>query len=329
MSLRFRLSGVLLAAIVSLPAADDVKVTQHGSEKVSVEIGGKPFTEFFVGGADVTKPFLHPLRTAEGKIVTRVWPMQEKAGEATDHIHHQGLWFSHGDVNKVDFWANHPQQKTAKPGKIVLREIRTAKGGEGAGRIAASFDWNDPSGKTLLREDRVMIFRGQGKNRIIDFDIRLTGVEKSHFGDTKEGTFALRLTAPLDGKHTGRMVNAEGKAGEKQVWGKPSPWVDYAGTLEGETVGVAIFDHPSNPKHPTYWHSRDYGLFAANIFGEHDFFADKSRDGGMTLEPGQTWRFRYRVVIHPGDAQAANIARMYERWSTASAEGKGKGKKGR
>jgi hypothetical protein len=163
---------------------------------------------------------------------------------------------------------------------------------------------------------------------LIDFDIRLTGVEKAKFGDTKEGTFAVRLTAPLDGKHSGKMTNAEGKAGEKAVWGKPSPWVDYAGTLEGETVGVAILDHPSNPKHPTFWHSRDYGLFAANIFGEHDFFNDKSRDGGMTLEPGQTWRFRYRVVIHPGDAAQAHIARMYERWSTAPAGGKG-GKKGK
>jgi hypothetical protein len=85
--------------------------------------------------------------------------------------------------------------------------------------------------------------------------------------------------------------------------------------VNGETLGVAIFDHPTNPKHPTYWHSRDYGLFAANIFGEHDFYADKSRDGGMDLEPGQTWRFRYRVVIHPGDTAAANIGSLYQAWT--------------
>ncbi|MEZ5400079.1 MAG: PmoA family protein [Bryobacteraceae bacterium] len=317
---------IALGAVFCLSA--EVKVEKNDG-KIAVDIDGAPFTALYVSGTDVTKPFLHPLRTADGKIVSRVWPMEEKEGEAKDHVHHQGLWFSHGDVNGFDFWANHPSQKSTKKGTIELVRIDTAEGGERQGRIAAEFAWKDPSGKVLLRENRVMVFRGQGSNRIVDFDIRLTGVEESKFGDTKEGTFALRLTAPLDGKHTGKMTAADGRVGEKAVWGKPSPWVDYAGTLDGGTVGVAIMDHPSNPKHPTYWHSRDYGLFAANIFGEHDFFSDKSRDGSMTLKPGETWRFRYRVVIHPGDANDAHIARMYERWSTAPAGGKGGGKKGR
>jgi hypothetical protein len=110
---------------------------------------------------------------------------------------------------------------------------------------------------------------------------------------------------------TGRMTNAEGNSGEAQVWGKRSAWVDYAGEINGEKVGVAIFDHPANPKHPTYWHSRSYGLFAANIFGEHDFYSDKRRDGSVTLEKGQTMRFLYRVVIHPGDTISANIPALY------------------
>jgi hypothetical protein len=96
--------------------------------------------------------------------------------------------------------------------------------------------------------------------------------------------------------------------------GKRFPWVDYAGTVEGEALGVAFLDHPGNPKHPTYWHSRDYGLFAANVFGEHDFYNDKTKDGSMTLKPGETWRFRYRVVIHPGDHTAAGIAKLYDEW---------------
>ena len=28
----------------------------------------------------------------------------------------------------------------------------------------------------------------------------------------------------------------------------------------------------------------------------------------MTVEPGQTLRFRYRVIVHPGDARSAGIA---------------------
>ena len=55
-------------------------------------------------------------------------------------------------------------------------------------------------------------------------------------------------------------------------------------------------------------------LFAANIFGEHNFYHTNTRNGSMTLEPGQTWRFRYRVIIHPGDVHTAHIAQLYKQY---------------
>jgi hypothetical protein len=171
-----------------------------------------------------------------------------------------------------------------------------------------------------LKESRKMVFYDVPNMRVMDFDVTFTPLTKVTFGDTKEGFFAIRLAAgleepqkksPAEPKRTGKMVDAEGKEGEKNVWGKRSEWVDYAGELKGEKVGIAILDYPENPKHPTYWHSRSYGLFAANIFGEHDFYGDKSRNGSMTIEPGKTLRFRYRVIIHPGDNKTADIAKMY------------------
>ena len=117
---------------------------------------------------------------------------------------------------------------------------------------------------------------------MVDFDIKLTAGEAVKFGDTKEGSFGLRLADPLkEQKGTGKMTNAEGKVGEKAVWGRPSPWVDYAGTLEGEQLGITIMDHPTNPGHPTHWHARAYGLCAANIFGLHEFDNDKTKDGSV------------------------------------------------
>ena len=109
------------------------------------------------------------------------------------------------------------------------------------------------------------------------------------------------------------MTNAEGASGMKKVWGKPSPWVKYVGDVEGEKIAVAILDHPGNPKHPTYWHSRDYGLFAANIFGERDFFNDKTRNGSVTIEPGKELRFRYRVIIAGPDADMAKAYAAYSK----------------
>jgi hypothetical protein len=304
----------LISGLVVSPAAAQVKITQ-GSDRMMIEIDGKPFTDFFTG-ADTRKPYLHPLRSASGKIVTRRYPMEMIEGESRDHVHHRGLWFTHGDVNGIDFWANDATQK-GKKGRVVLRKIVDLKSGKKSGTIAARFEWLDVEDSPLLAEQRTMIFYSEPTTRTIDIDIVLTALAPAKFGDTKEGTFAIRLAEPLTEKKGGggMMVNAQGAEKEKNVWGKQSEWVDYHGELEGEKLGIAIFDHPSNPRHPTYWHSRSYGLFAANIFGVKDFTGDKTRDGSLALDKGKSMRFRYRVLIHPGDARTAAIPEQYKKFA--------------
>jgi len=305
---------------LALPLYAEVKLTKVDNDHISVVIDGKPFTDFFFG-ANTAKPYMWPLRAATGTVVTRGYPIDANVpGETHDHPHHRGLWFTHGDVNGYDFWANEPSQESPKKGHVVLEKIVSVKSGAKSGTVDAVFDWN-AGGQTLLKESRKMVFYDVPNMRVMDFDVTFTPLTKVTFGDTKEGFFAIRLAAgleepqkksPAEPKRTGKMVDAEGREGEKNVWGKRSEWVDYAGELKGEKVGIAILDYPENPKHPTYWHSRSYGLFAANIFGEHDFYGDKSRNGSVTIEPGKTLRFRYRVIIHPGDNKTANIAKMYE-----------------
>ncbi len=135
------------------------------------------------------------------------------------------------------------------------------------------------------------------------------------FGDTKEGMFGLRLASSMDvtKKTGGKIVNAEGIT-DTAAWGKASPWVDYSGPIDGKTVGVAIFDHPTSFRHPTTWHVRDYGLFAANPFGYHDFGMKKS--GDYTIPAGESITFKYRIILHEGDAKTAGIADAYRAYST-------------
>jgi len=85
--------------------------------------------------------------------------------------------------------------------------------------------------------------------------------------------------------------------------------------VQGKTVGIAIFDHPQNPRHPTWWHVRDYGLFAANPFGQHDFekLADKNA-GNFTIKAGQSATFRYRLYLHSGNEKDANVAQKYQEY---------------
>jgi hypothetical protein len=309
---------LLLAASLAAWGAD-FAFKSNAQESIEVTLDGKPFTTLYFG-PETTKPYFHPVRAADGTVVSRGYPMNPNVpGEAHDHQHQRGLWFTHGDVNGLDFWGNeadYPDQD--KKGQIVLKGVHKA----GDGFIRADFEWRSTAGEVLLTDQRTMSFHRWGQNVAIDFDILLeAGVKPVKFGDTKEGSFAIRLATtmrerkPDKSPGKGVIVTATGARGAAEAWGKPSPWVDYSGPVGDGIYGVTIFDHPSNPKHPTYWHVRDYGLFAANIFGEHDFFNDKTRDGSVTLAPGKTMRFRYRVMIHPGDDSAAHVAAEYKKWA--------------
>src|SRR5579884_1185506 len=291
-----------------------VSLAAQVPDKIYINVDGIPFTTFW-SGADLNKPYLWPLRTADGKTITRRWPMEQDTGESHDHPHHRGLWFSYDDVNGIHFWGNDPSEaaKDPKTGKIVV-EKAALRGGK-AQTLTTDFDWKGPDGNIVLREHRVTTFLSDPQLRIMDFDITLTAADKVVFGDTKEGAFAIRLADSMtEKKHGGEMVNAEGARGMKDVWGKRSNWVDYSGLVDGTKVGVAMFDAPSNPRHPVYWHARDYGLFALDPFGQHAF--DPSQPvSDWTLEAGKSLHFRWRVVIHPGDEKSAKIAQLYEKWS--------------
>ena len=311
-----RLSVFFLGVVLALPAQVEFV---RGEGRIEILLDGREFSTFYFG-PDVPKPFLHPLRAADGTIVTRGFPMEETPGESRDHAHHRGVWFTHGDVNGYDFWANEFSDERPNKGKIVTRSVRPSPERK---TIEAAFEWRSPRGKLLLIEERVMTFHAGSPNRIVDFDCTLTPARKAvRFGDTKEGTFAIRIATELEEDHleatgiprTGCIRSADGKTGEIEVWGKRAPWVDYSGSIKGTKLGIAIFDHPKNPRHPTYWHVRGYGLFAANIFGEHDFHEDPTRDAGLTLKPGEKLRFRYRVVVHLGDSETADVDSVYSRY---------------
>jgi hypothetical protein len=312
----FLLSAVMVAA----PVFAQVRITS-GAHKIGVSIDGQPFTDFYVAGDDVTKPYLWPLRTTTGTYVTRMWPMEKVDEEANiakpDHKHQRGVWFAHESVNGLDFWNNEASYTTPNRGKIVLAAPVLMKEGKGSGTITATFDWTDLQGHKVLTETRIMTFYGDKDARRIDFDITLTPAEKVTFGDNKDGAFGVRMRPILqEDKGSGHITNADGLVGEKQLWGKPSNWCDYSGEVRGEEVGIAILDHPDNPRHPVRWHARGYGLFAANPFGVSVF--DKSLPkSDLVVEPGQKLRFRYRMVIHTGDVKSADISHEWEKYTAA------------
>lgn len=170
-----------------------------------------------------------------------------------------------------------------------------------------------PAGEAMLEEDRKMTFRDGGELRIVNVDLTLKALTGVTFGDSKDGAFSVRLAEPLTEKNSGTIVNSEGSRKMAETWGKRANSVDYSGELDGEKLGVALFDHPSSFHHPAYWHVRDYGLLAVNPFGANAF--DKQAPAAPVVLPqGQSLRLRYRIVVHPA-MDAAQIERLYRQFA--------------
>lgn len=259
--------------------------------RIQIRLGERLLTEYRYGPDFADKPVFYPVLTRRGNPVNRGFPMEtDRPGESHDHPHQQSLFFAYGDVNGVDFWSS-------RNGRIVHRQTVASQNGP-AGELAVELDWLDEHGQVLLQETRRVTFGGTESTAWIDHDSVLTAPSGAVLGDTKEGMFALRVAAPLREKGgSGTYRDAFGRETEAQIWGKRAPWVALHGNLEGDPITLAIFDHPSTENHPSYWHARGYGLFSANPLGRKDF-VDGAQPLNLELGAGESFRFRYRLMIY-------------------------------
>ena len=332
--------GALIAATSTLvivsAQSGTVKITPNEAQRrVDVTIDGKPFTSY-VWPTTLKKPVLFPIRSANGVVVTRGYPLEPRPGERVDHPHHAGLWFNYGDVNGLDFWNNSDAiaaGQRSKYGTIVHRSVRSVKSGAGEGVLEVTEEWVAPDNTPLLREDTRYVFRASTGARTIDRITTLSALDKEVvFTDNKEGVLGLRVARQLEhpsmqperftdasgnatpvarmdtaGVH-GRYLSSEGKEGD-DVWGTRGKWTMLKGDVNGAPVTVAILDHPKNWGYPTYWHARGYGLFAANPLGQKSLTNGKAEATNYKLAPKTSTTFRHEVVIIDGMATADDIAK--------------------
>ncbi|NLF09348.1 MAG: hypothetical protein GX594_15415 [Pirellulaceae bacterium] len=276
-----------------------------------VKIDGRLFTEYLTCSG--TKPILWPIIGPTEQPMTRAHPMGDVEGEKKDHPHQRSLWFSHGDVNGVNFWA-----ETGRVGKIEHLEF--VKLGGTPATIVARNAWIDPDGKKVCEDTRTLGFGAYDQSRWIDFDITLKATDGPVvFGDTKEGTFGIRVAKSIrvDAGMGGKFVNSRNQV-NNDAWGQPAEWIDYHGPVGGRTMGIAVLNHPDSFRYPTYWHVRPYGLLAANPFGASDFSKGQLPGGATTIAPGESIRLRYRVLFHRGDQREGRVAEAFAAFTEAT-----------
>lgn len=271
----------------------EIKKTSDG---LNISLDGRSIAAYNI--VSRPKPVIWPLRDLEGDLIVRGYPMIHVAGESTDHPHHCGIWLGHGAVSGHDFWLD-------SGGRIVNQSLTvlTPRKSYAIGEFEAVAKWITKKGDPLIRDTRVITFYPADDEYMMDFEIYLKNITNGDlvFQDSKEGTFGLRIPDSMRlAGGDGHILSATGLK-DNQVWGTRADWVDYSGTVNGKTIGFLFMDAPDSYGHPTYWHARDYGLFAANPFGRHFFVKGAPKGAGdHTVTPGGVLHLHYRILVHPG-----------------------------
>jgi hypothetical protein len=286
-----------LAAVAIRPAqAAEISAVRVGS-KINVTIDGWFFTSY-IFSEDEKYPFFFPVNgPVSGASVTSM--------RNGIYPHHSSLFFGCDRVNGGNYW-----QEGLERGRIVSVNAGIVKQGGDTVEISDECIWSRPGAGSPVRDMRRFVITVPSENMVqIDVTIIMEMLEDVHILRTNHSLFSARMAADLSVKYGGIMINAGGDRGEKETFGKNSPWMDYYGRRGEVAEGMAILQHPSNPWYPSPWFTRDYGFFSPTPMnwpenGEETF-----------LKKGERLRLRYRVLVHTGDHEEAGIAERFEQFS--------------
>jgi hypothetical protein len=311
---------VVVLTIGGLPCKGQVEFVQK-SDRVVIRIDGADFTELRFGKTE-HKPYLYPLRTASGKVVTRGFPENPQPGEDDDRPHQRGVWIGHEGVSGVDYFEVDPQGYKGRPtGSLIFKDVTAAIGGSRAGVLAFVNDWVHPNGTVIITERRAFRFyAGTKDSRMFDIEFRLRARQAVDMTDHRDSVLGLKLGKSFEPRYGGVVKNFMGMEGDTLVNGRRSPWV----TLEGEAgdgrAAVTVMDHPDNFGFPARWRATARGSVFVSNFGNRAFqpkykpVPSTVKDMGVKLQPGDELVFRYRVVIH---ATTVDAHALWLRFATA------------
>jgi hypothetical protein len=285
-------------AIISAPAgAAKINAVKVGS-KINITINGKYFTSYIFSD-DEKYPFFYPVNgPVSGGSVTSM--------RNAEYPHHSSLFFGCDLVNGGNYW-----QEGLERGRIISVNAQILKEGGDTVIITDECIWSRPGAISPVKDTRKFTITAPSADKTqIDVEITMETLIDVHIRKTNHSLFSIRMAADLSVKNGGTMINAEGASGEKDTFGKNSPWMDYSGKRGASVEGIALMQHPSNPWYPSQWFTRDYGFMSPTpmnwpVNGEETF-----------LQKGSVLNLRYRVLVHSGDSKEANIVGEFERYKS-------------
>lgn len=274
-------------------------------QQVSFQVGTRERLRWH-GGSEAPRPFFYPLPGPSGQPLTRMGHPG-----APNHDHHRSIWFAHHDVAGVNFWSDQTLARIRQQHWLAYED------GDDEARMAVQLEWTDGHDPAPLLEQEVLCaVRPAGRKE--HFDETLLEIctqlkpraELLELGKTNFGLVAVRVAAGLSEYFGGgRLTSAEGRTGEKAIFGRRSAWMDYSGPVPGSdgsspVEGITFFDHPANPGFPTRWHVREDGWMGASL----------TMNGPLILHRGEPLVLRYLLHAHGGPVEpdrATSIAAQF------------------
>lgn len=287
---------LIVTCSCSLVSAAQQKVTARlEKDQVVVTIDGNVFTCYKFSHSQ-KYPYFWPVNgPVSGQSIT--------TETSEPYPHHHSLFFGCDRVNGGNYW-----QDVNERGQILSQGPVISNTGNTSVTLSDRCLWKQPGKEPVIEDKRTIVISAPSEQiRIIDFKITTIPLVDIEILKTNHSLFSARVVPELSVKSGGTLINAEGNKSEKGTWGIASPWCDYSGTRGNVTEGIAILQHPKNRWFPSKWFTRDYGFFSPTPM--YWLEGDK-----LHLATNETLTLQYRVVVHTGDTQEADIAELFEQY---------------
>jgi hypothetical protein len=228
------------------------------------------------------------------------------------HAHHDSFWVSHQNVDGQNYWEN------GQSARIVPRRVVRFDDGDAEAAMVVENDWVGRDGLLDMRDRRRMAVHPLKDGEwlfILDLQLEAPDDAPVELGQTAFGPVGVRMAKTIgvnDGG--GRIRNSEGNEGEQGPNGcfrKPARWVDYSGPITRDAAeGITLFDHPSNPGHPSPFHVRGDGWMGVSL----------TLGGPRTIQPGAPLLLRYALYVHKGVPSREAIDVVWTEFARAAPE---------
>lgn len=310
---------------------DRLTVSHHHGDRVDVRYGELPLLSYVYEPrgpvSEGPKPYLHPVRTLAGDVVTAYRPH--------DHPWHKGIQMTAAHLaipggRGRNFWGGPtyvhgegyvPLDNVGAMVHLAFDDI--AADGE-AVRIGERLEWRTETGEPWIAEHRrlcVTDIDATAKSWTLRYETSLANIsgQPLHWGSpTTEGREAAGYggvfwRGPRD--LTGGTVHLDGadQPADPAGWpmGERGRWLAYQGRHDGtlRCSTLVFVDHPANPRHPTKWFVRREPFPAVSFAVTFDEV--------LTIPEGGLFDARYDLVVASGELTTERISAIAAAAATA------------